>query len=866
MIVKRLKPAAIVPDALYVERAADRQLKTIIDEMGRPGYVLVARQMGKTNLLLHMKRERVDDIVLYHDLSSRFDNARLWFRNIIDVLMEAYGDQFPNAIQQIAEQRKDAQLEANVEYDRHLRLILREVRRKIIIILDEIDSLVNTSYSDVILSQIRSMYFSRANYPEYENLTYVLSGVVEPTDLIKDKNISPFNIGEKIYLENFDYLEFSVFLQKASLSVDEDVALRIYDWTNGNPRITWDVCAEIENIVTQAGFVTKEDVDRVVEKTYLNEFDRAPVDHIRTLVKSDSKIQDAIVEIRYEKGEALDQQIKNKLYLAGIIKSAGGKVAIANGVVDAALSDVWLKSIASPPSSIFTKAKIFYDGGNYGAVIEEFESIGATNDEQFSVHDRQLLALSYLYMGKFESAVRELKLCLSEQPDPSTNQYLHLELGVALAAKKDFIEAGQELIFAALGPDLNVTYKAQLEQTSIALLSDDLQVLNGGLLSCGHVIRELRVEAQLSVESEAIIVLAYYLKSQILYKIGKEIEANIDLENALGFAEIIYKPSLLLARAEMSKRRHSRVSLAREIVDLVTKNNINISVGNDLHLQLGTEKIAKIFLLLINENLVQEFKDFTRHYVNIAFDENVAEFAALKHLYAEFDNNENQSDFVGILVWGIRYFALPTTDWREKLEAYREVVMTYQGNERADFRSRYLNELSLHDSAAETFFDPRHTEAMTVIGTACLQGSDWRLGRRLFDLWEKYRNLAEPADIHTLMMDYIALLGAKAGQLFSIEAYEVAQRILKTTKEHEAFFRKSSESDLVQMLRREAEATTKFVPTPILSDEDIFRSLGRNDWVVVQYPVSAPAEKKFKFVADDLRAGRCTLLEVLRRS
>lgn len=43
----RLMSCTIVPEQLYVERDADRQLKSIIDEMERPGYVLVSRQMGK---------------------------------------------------------------------------------------------------------------------------------------------------------------------------------------------------------------------------------------------------------------------------------------------------------------------------------------------------------------------------------------------------------------------------------------------------------------------------------------------------------------------------------------------------------------------------------------------------------------------------------------------------------------------------------------------------------------------------------------------------------------------------------------------------------------------------------------------------
>ncbi len=56
-MTKILKPYTIIPPDLYVQRDADRQIKNIIKDMGRPGYVLVSRQMGKTNLLLNAKRK-----------------------------------------------------------------------------------------------------------------------------------------------------------------------------------------------------------------------------------------------------------------------------------------------------------------------------------------------------------------------------------------------------------------------------------------------------------------------------------------------------------------------------------------------------------------------------------------------------------------------------------------------------------------------------------------------------------------------------------------------------------------------------------------------------------------------------------------
>ena|ERR1700677_3638884 len=180
-MAKTLRSVTIIPKELYVSRAADRQTDDIVEGMGRPGYVLVARQMGKTNLLINLKRNREakGDIVLYLDLSNRVESSRGFFRNVIDIALES-ASLLSNPVSAIISKQRINMLEPNVEFDRHLREIMRAIgNRRMVVILDEIDSLASVAYSDVIFAQIRSMYFSRTNYPEYDRLTYVLSGVAE---------------------------------------------------------------------------------------------------------------------------------------------------------------------------------------------------------------------------------------------------------------------------------------------------------------------------------------------------------------------------------------------------------------------------------------------------------------------------------------------------------------------------------------------------------------------------------------------------------------------------------------------------------------------------------------------------------------
>src|ERR1035437_3889973 len=107
-MTKILRSTTIIPLALYVPRDADRQLRRVIEDMGRPGYVLVARQMGKTNLPLAAKRdlEDEDNVFAYIDLSNRYVEARDCFRSIVDVATDTRPDAFAAVADKIANNRR----------------------------------------------------------------------------------------------------------------------------------------------------------------------------------------------------------------------------------------------------------------------------------------------------------------------------------------------------------------------------------------------------------------------------------------------------------------------------------------------------------------------------------------------------------------------------------------------------------------------------------------------------------------------------------------------------------------------------------------------------------------------------------------
>lgn len=374
---KILKSSTIVPPNLYVERDADRQVEKVLSEMGRPGYVLVARQMGKTNLLINAKRkyETREDVFIYIDLSNTYSSSRECFRSLIDTALETHLDLFKPIIMSIYEARGNNTLEPHQEHHRELRYLLRTITGKLVFILDEVDALTKTSYSDEIFAQIRSLYFSRINFKEAERLTYLLSGVAEPTVLIKDRKISPFNIGQKIYLEDFSSYESEAFFAKTNLCVSKPVIERVYHWANGNPRITWDISSELEDMMLNKMPIDPASVDTCVAKLYLKRFDCPPVDHIRNMVVQDADLRRGTVNIKNGMYELITDSQKSKLYLAGIIGGdfSNKEIKIKNNVIEMALSLDFINTIHGECTEYLSTGYARFASGDYAEASRSFD-------------------------------------------------------------------------------------------------------------------------------------------------------------------------------------------------------------------------------------------------------------------------------------------------------------------------------------------------------------------------------------------------------------------------------------------------------------------------------------------------------------
>lgn len=579
---KILKPYTIIPPDLYVHRDADRQVRDIITDMGRPGYVLVSRQMGKTNLLLNAKREleTSQDAFVYVDLSNPFDNPKSCFENIIDTAIETHDDKFSEPAKKIIERRKELiDTPPHKQHVNELRTLLKSISGKLVIIIDEIDALTKTNYSDQIFAQIRSIYFSRGNFPELARLTYILSGVIEPTEIIKDRKISPFNIGQKIFLNDFSQNEFEIFLKYSKLDLNNDIKDRIFYWTSGNPRMTWDVCSEVENKLN-SDELSIEVIDDLIAALYLTTFDKPPIDNIREITKNDREIRNSIVEIEYQKGMEISDRIKSKLYLAGIINYEDKDIQIKNEIIRQSLNLDWIKFLEEDEKGLVKIAIEFFEKGNFKEALYTFERYLEGNE--FGDDDKSLCNYQMGYAAYRNSDFKKALECFNQAVfDREDNQQWYYRVIYFKGLMNYFLgEFDSSLSFFKLvidgkrGDDIYV--RALLNYGSISLMSnrpehidEAAQIFNGIANEEGFDKSKLKNDFFSELKS-----IAYFNLAQI-NMIRNEIEvAKENFKKAVTLSSDNTKPTMILELSEITHDTEERSSLLQEIITLIIEDKI----------------------------------------------------------------------------------------------------------------------------------------------------------------------------------------------------------------------------------------------------------------------------------------------------
>ncbi len=237
----------------YVARQADRHFYQAL-KMGEYCYILNSRQIGKSSLRVQiMKRLQAEGFICIAIDLSEIGNQQVtseqWYAGFVYGLASGLNllslleirtwwrsHDFLSPVQRLG------------EFIDHI--LLEKVTQNIVIFIDELDSLLSLNFDpDDFLMLLRSFFNKRADQAKFQRLTFALLGVVAPSQLIQDKNRTPFNIGRAIPLKGFKVHEAQPLLNGLADKVNSPqvVLNEILAWTGGQPFLTQKICKLIHH-------------------------------------------------------------------------------------------------------------------------------------------------------------------------------------------------------------------------------------------------------------------------------------------------------------------------------------------------------------------------------------------------------------------------------------------------------------------------------------------------------------------------------------------------------------------------------------------------------------------------------------------
>jgi uncharacterized caspase-like protein len=222
----------------YISRKADDEFLTAVRRKDTIVLVNGARQMGKTSLLsrgLQQARETGAKVVVtdFQELGyEHFKTLEGFYIGLGNLLADRLSfDFFPEDIW-------DKKRGATINFGRYIKQLLEMVNTPLVWGLDEVDRLFAHEDGSEVFGLFRSWYNKVKLEPDspWQNLTMVISYATEASLFIKDLHQSPFNVGTRLTLNDFNKEEVAELNRRHAEPLVNDKELSdFYDLLGGHP-------------------------------------------------------------------------------------------------------------------------------------------------------------------------------------------------------------------------------------------------------------------------------------------------------------------------------------------------------------------------------------------------------------------------------------------------------------------------------------------------------------------------------------------------------------------------------------------------------------------------------------------------------
>jgi predicted ATPase/GAF domain-containing protein/tRNA A-37 threonylcarbamoyl transferase component Bud32 len=334
----------------YVVRSADRHLYKAL-KLGQLCYILNTRQMGKSSLRVQIVKKlqaegyvcAAIDITV---ISSTQATLEQWYAGFAYMLVSNLKLSAKINIRTWWRERELlAPPQRLAEFINEVLLV--EIPEKIIIFIDEIDSVLDLQFDcSAFFRIIRNCFNKRADSGDYQRLNFVFLGVATPSQLIQDKNSTPFNVGQAIQLKGFQAHEAQPLLQGLTQRVSNPQTLltEVIAWTGGQPFLTQKVCKLICDSTSEIPINHEAEwVEELVRSNIIENWEtHDQPEHLRTirdrLLRDKQRSVELIKLYRQisDRGQILagDTPEESELLMSGIIIKRDGYLQVHNRIYE----------------------------------------------------------------------------------------------------------------------------------------------------------------------------------------------------------------------------------------------------------------------------------------------------------------------------------------------------------------------------------------------------------------------------------------------------------------------------------------------------------------------------------------------------
>ena len=218
----------------------------------------------------------------------------------------------------------------------------------VVILLDEIDVALKLPYADDFFVAIQTMYDERLTETRFERISFCLSGLAAPHELIRNRQVTPYVIGRMIELRDFDgerddlsALYKAVGRAAGDPRAGERLVRAILRWTDGHPFLTMKLCSIINEIgATEPEYIALDESFLSLDGRHLGDHFRGILWFLRALVED----KPALVRLYSEIFSCRNPSVTATaalllLMLSGIVKRGRlGSIIVRNQIYHQVLS------------------------------------------------------------------------------------------------------------------------------------------------------------------------------------------------------------------------------------------------------------------------------------------------------------------------------------------------------------------------------------------------------------------------------------------------------------------------------------------------------------------------------------------------